>query len=508
MLFSADGSAARCQRGLSNPRSVAFDADGRLYVGDEIGLIHVLVPDADAEGVYRVVGAGLSGLDEAIVDLAWDRTYGLLAVIREEETGLLRQRLWRINPSAACAKEGRLITTPLDSKIERCQWHRIALKAVVPEAASIEIECFTADVLAPRDANIESQLNALNKKVSDPKFSQWTACTLSGDTDPDCLVQCKPGRFLWLRLTFRSDGLRSPSLHWIKVYFPRASYLQYLPAIYQEDEESRLFLERFLSIFQTAFDHLDQRIDLLWQMFDPASIEAKHLHWLAGWLALTINPEWPEAKLRDMIKKTTTAYRLRGTKAGLEQAVKDYTGVEFVGLIEHYRLQQWTVLSVIDKGSPEKTIKTSLDGTARLWSRNFDQRLQLETYSQLGYFRLTGTPEPALDSLAEGAHRFSVFFPADPYDPEEKKREVAAVVERERPSHTEATLCPVFPRFRVGIQASIGVDSVVGGITHLVLSKVATLNYDTILACSAAERQMHTLGTLPRPRVGVSTRIA
>ena len=80
-------------------------------------------------------------------------------------------------------------------------------------------------------------------------------------------------------------------------------------------------------------------------------------------------------------------------------------------------------------------------------------------------------------------------------------------MEREKPAHTQAILCPVFPRFRVGVQATVGVDSVVGGLSPLVLNRIATLGYDTVLPCSAAEQRVQKLGTSPRPRVGVSLKL-
>jgi phage tail-like protein len=342
--------------------------------------------------------------------------------------------------------------------------------------------------------------------VTQPDFAGWKTCKLagtliepravSGEQDPDWLVQSGPGRYLWLRLTFRSDGFQSPSLRAIKAYFPRLSYLQYLPAVFQEDEESRLFLDRFLSIFQTDFDDLDRRIDLIWQLFDPYGVDARHLPWLAGWLALVINPEWPEAKLRDMVKKAWESYRLRGTVTGLERAVLDYAGVP-AKVLEHYRLRRWPALS----------LAAPLDGTVRLWSRNFYRRLQVTSYSQVGYLRLVGVPEPAIEPLDWGAHKFSVFFPVNPHCAEATEQKVGAVVAREKPAHTEATLCPVYPRMRVGIQATVGVDTVVGGISYLVLNRMATLGYDSILACSSTERHMRTLGSSPRPRTGISTRL-
>jgi hypothetical protein len=81
-------------------------------------------------------------------------------------------------------------------------------------------------------------------------------------------------------------------------------------------------------------------------------------------------------------------------------------------------------------------------------------------------------------------------------------------VEREKPAHTEAAVCPVYPRLRVGIQATVGVDSVVGGISHLVLNHLATLNYDTILACTETDDELAAHGASFRPRTGVTTRLS
>lgn len=480
VVFPPDHAPFCLHGGTRQPRSVAFDTAGNLYVGDAIGLVHVLALNPQDPGEYRLVGAGVSGLDGVVVQLAWERSSGLLAIIRERYDGQ-RQRLWRLDPAGASALIGRFITTALDSNIERCQWHRVLLNATVPERTSLQIESFTSDkpvnVVALPDSSVD-----------------WQPCMLTGDDDPDCLIQSGPGQYLWLRLTLRSGGRASPELRWMKVFFPRASYLQYLPAVYQEDDDSRHFLERFLSIFQTEFDALDRRIDQLWQLFDPDSVPRQHLEWLAGWLALIINPEWTEAKMRQMLKDAFLAFGRRGTVAGLERVIQDYACVQ-AKILEHFRLRRWPALAVA----------APLDGSVRLWSRDFYQRLQLTSYSQVGYFRLTGHPEPALEPFDWGAHKFTVFFPADPYRVEATEQRVARIVEREKPAHTEATLCPVLPRFRVGVQATVGVDSMVGGVNHLVLCRLSTLNYDSILTCSAPEHHLRALGSAVRPRLGVTT---
>jgi phage tail-like protein len=451
-------------------------------VGDAGGLIHVFVPDPETESGYRNAGVGVTGLVGEIVDLSWDRGYGLLAIVHERINGP-RRRLWKINPAGAPAKTGTFITRALDSKIPQCQWHRVLLDAEVPDGTSIQIESFTAEEPHPP------------REVIDP--SLWKLCVLSGDDNPDCLVQSGPGRYLWLRLTFNSNGFKSPELRSLKAFYPRASYLQYLPAVYQEDDESRWFLERFLSIFQSEFDHLDDQIDRLWQLFNPGSIRAKHLHWLAAWFALAVDPDWPESKLRSIVKSAFQTYLQRGTVAGLKRAIQDYVDVE-ANVVEHFRLRRVPLLS-----SPG-----SFQGGIRLWSQDFYKRLELDVYSQIGSFRLTSVPEPRFEALTWGAHQFTVFFLSSPYASDDVQRRLTQVVEREKPAHTQATICPVLPRFRIGVQATIGTDTMVGGISYLVLNRLATLGYDSILSCSKEEMKLRAVGITPRPVVGRSSRLS
>jgi phage tail-like protein len=466
---------------IESPQSVAIDSDSHVYVGDSEGLMHLFVPDPNVPNQYTLAGAGMTGFDGAIVDLAWDSTYGLLAIVAESSNGR-QQRLWKINPNGAPVRTGTYITQALDSNISNCQWHRVLLNASVPDGTSIQIDSFTSEI----QSNPISPITGL-------AVNQWQLCVKAGYDNPDCLVQSGPGRYLWLRLTFNSNGLQSPELRSLKVFYPRVSYLQYLPAVYQEDETSRPFLERFLSIFQSEFDYLDYRIDRIWQLFNPGSIPAKDLNWLASWLGVVVNPAWSQSKLRSMIKNAFQAQCTGGTVAGLKQAIQDYVGVQTV-IVEHFQLRQWTVLSA----------GASLGGS-RLWSQSFYKRLQLASNSQIGNFQLVSDPTPDVEPMNWDAHQFTVLYPASPYGSGDVERQITELVEREKPAHTQASICPLLPRFRIGVQSTIGTDSVVGGISHLALNRLAILGYDSVLGCSPAERKLRELGLTPRPVVGRSS---
>jgi phage tail-like protein len=475
--------------GLDVPTSVAFAPDGRLYVGDANGRIHLFALKSSAAEPWQPAGSGVAGFDGAIDDLLWwsGATPRLLLLARDSSDAT-RPRLWTVDPGGGRALAGTFVTGPLDSSIERCQWHRARVEATVPAGGSIEIESFTADV--PGD---------VVPPPTDERFSQWTPCVLSGDDNPDCLIQSGPGRHLWLRVSLRSNGESAPAIRRARISYPRTSYLEYLPAVFQEDDESRRFLERFLTIFKSGFDDFDERIDTLHEILDPRLTPSAYLPWLASWVALTRDPEWAEAYLRNQIAGAVVRYRRRGTPDGIRDAIRIYTGTEST-ILEHFRLRRWVHLGGDAAG-------VDLGGGSPLWSRDVFQRLQLSSYSQVGSFRLTGRPEPAIEPYEWGANRFSVFFLASPYNAGDVEERVRAVVEREKPAHTEATVCPVFPRFRVGVQARVGVDTAVGAVSHLVLNRLATLGYDTILGCSREERTLRALGSGVRPVVGSTTRV-
>jgi len=183
--------------------------------------------------------------------------------------------------------------------------------------------------------------------------------------------------------------------------------------------------------------------------------------------------------------------------AGLQRVIQDYTGVANIRILEHFRLRNWTALP----------LEGGLDQGARLWSQNFYARLQVGVSSTIGSFRLTNAPQPASEPYDWGANQFSVLFPANPYTVSDTTAQVQKILDREKPAHTQAFLCPIFPRLRVGVQATLGVDAYVGKANAMILGKLATLSYDSVLARSQTDRETQALGLSPYPRLGADARI-
>jgi hypothetical protein len=82
------------------------------------------------------------------------------------------------------------------------------------------------------------------------------------------------------------------------------------------------------------------------------------------------------------------------------------------------------------------------------------------------------------------AHHFCVqVYAAEMADPAAVDR-VRRVVEREKPAHTTYHVCVIEPRMRVGFQARLGIDTIVGALPDFVLGEAAQLGVDMQLGQS------------------------
>jgi len=110
----------------------------------------------------------------------------------------------------------------------------------------------------------------------------------------------------------------------------KSSYVRYLPSLYTRDE----LMGRFLMLFESFLAPISQQIRQVPYYFDPAVTPADMLPWLASWLDLTLDPEWPEAQRRALLKAARRLYQKRGTAKGLLEYLEIYTGGQ-VQIIEH-----------------------------------------------------------------------------------------------------------------------------------------------------------------------------
>lgn len=128
----------------------------------------------------------------------------------------------------------------------------------------------------------------------------------------------------------------------------RSGYLKHLPAFYSADD----FMGRFLLVFENILTPIERTVDNIDLYFGPTMMPEDLLPWIASWLDLVLDENWPVEKRRRLVATAVELYRWRGTRHGLRKYLSVYTGVEptitehmgGIGLDGQARLGQNTVL--------------------------------------------------------------------------------------------------------------------------------------------------------------------
>jgi phage tail-like protein len=413
-------------------------------------------------------------------------------------------------------QQGVWVSQALNSSRFRCQWHRVELDfARIPPGCRVVVSTLSAD----------NELAIQKAGSLDPSAPQWTVgFTASGVMQPpkdpsssklasrtkaahaaevhtDFLVQSRQGQFLWIKIELFGDGFDTPALQAMRIHFPRESYLADLPAVYSSDEESRWYLDRFLSIFQTEWEALEQKIEDSAGLFDPEAVpeQGGFLRQLAAWLALPMEGTWSGEQQRNLLRAVPQVYPRRGTPAGLRAYLQAYlqsmTGWspaeqgDLPQLVESFRLRKRLMFD--SSGSANDVLSPA---GSPLWSPGVVGRLQAGAFARAGEVRLISTADPQRDLFHQHAHHFRVVVPAVWVSSADDERMLRRALDAEKPAHAAYDLCLVEPRFRIGIQSTVGLDTIIGTVPTARLTCPAEqdqaapsrplhsrLGYDTVL---------------------------
>ncbi|MFN8564820.1 MAG: phage tail protein [Anaerolineae bacterium] len=458
-------------------------------------------------------------------DLYFDfATAGQIALTPEQRVGL-----------ASYQRSGEWITTMLDSELYNCQWHRLVLEIDrLPPGSRVAVWTY---------ASADQQPDELISTIPDESWQRAISVVGAMQADEsetnhltrDGLVQSREGQYLWLRVRLWSDGYDTPEISTIRAYFPRDSYLKYLPAVYSQDEDSRWFLERYLSIIQTEWDALERNIRDSRRFFDPEAVPGgAALEYLASWFALPLEGEWTDEQKRRMLVGARRVYGRRGTLKGLqawlqiylanlsEVSPEDQETLGVPALLESYRARSLPLTEQHDQAPDDGDASEAAQrlGDAPLWSDQAANRFQLGVNSRADEAQIVSIGDPQIDMLSRYAHRFTVYVPAAWVRTAADERMLRRAIDAEKPAYTQYDLHLVEARFRIGVQATLDVDAVVGALptpqplrdepeqeTNLPPSQAAggRLGYDTVLeqsspGISSAHRKA--------PRLGLDTHLS
>lgn len=368
---------------------------------------------------------------------------------------------------------GEAILGPLDSLIDACVWHRVVVRGDLPDGARVGVETFTSNVeLTPADV-VGLPPHAWETRLEADRLDAGTW---------DGLLRSPGGRFLWLRLRLAGSGRTTPRVESAVIEFPRISLRRHMPAVYGADPVSADFTDRFLGLFDQPLRDIEHQVDDVAALFDPAS--TPFLDWLASWIGVTLDAQLPDARRRQLLAAEARGSTVRGTREGLWRSLVAYLELDRLRMtcqcdqepgtcrpparrcpphpppqttwapppliLEHYRLRRWLELGA-----------GRLGDQAVLWSRRVVNRSQLNENAQVGVTQLKGAQDPHRDPFHVYAHSFTVFVPARAGKTPGGRRSLTRLVAQESPAHTHGTITYVEPRFRIGFQSMIGLDSVI-----------------------------------------------
>lgn len=221
-----------------------------------------------------------------------------------------------------------------------------------------------------------------------------------------------------------------------------STYLDFLPIIFQERSEAApgepaganyvgLLLRAFEEILSgggvDGHPSLNGAIDRLPELFTPALAPPEFLDWLSGWVALVHRADLPTDARRRLLAGAVSLYRWRGTRRGLADAIRLYTGLE---------------PDIREPGPDLRIGDTTVVGEGRIGGglpHTFEVRVRITDVTDDG-----GDATP----LAERARR--------------DHDVLRDLIESQKPAHTLCTLVVEVPTMQIGVRSTVGADTLLG----------------------------------------------
>ena len=483
---------------LREPMGLAVAGDA-LYVGDN-GCRRVLRYQLGENGGFAGEAIGYEG---PVAALLLDRKGRLLVHSGGTASPVA------LDVRAGYGTQGVLFGGPIQVGGTKVSWHR--LKALIsPLSSNAHLDLFVHVTSKDNDAPLVKPHS--QDPFSDPR---WHSNLYSQNADvTDLYIGGRKAKYLWIGALFFGDGNSTPALRQLRAEFDYPTYERYLPAIYREQLDCDEFLERLLSLFESFNEEVEAEISSLPAFFDPNAVPQKFLSWLAGCVGLDVDENWDESKQRRIIAEFFRLSGRRGTPAGLRESLHLFAGVN--AIIEEPILHAawWSLPAKAESCCASCAAHTAAEGGE--WNSTGDsilgwttmlaaaqpQGAVVGTSSDLDQSHLINGDGFGSPLFSDVAHRFMVGLYRGEVMCKGAFGRVCSVLDDEKPAHTDYQLRIIEPRFRVGFQGRVGIDTVVaGGQRSLRLGSGQLLGEQTVLA---GETTSH-MGA--DTRLGVGTRL-
>lgn len=301
-----------------SPKGLAVDSNKQIFIGEIAG------DNSKDQTIYKIIDQrhisplwSYRGACERLVTDLKSNLYAIVPIVPIDPSRkkLVYLKYNKINrPDKNGLFSGHYISKPINSQNKNTRWHRFLLEGNFEEGTRVAFSYYISD-------NTD-KFNIKNLDETEWHNGLPGSSAIQGTQCRDALFQEDiQGQYLWVRISLTGNEVLSPGISSIHVFFPRYSYLDHLPAIYQEDAQSKEFLERYLSIFESIFYDMDLKVERLGRLFDAYGAPPEFLSWLGSWLAISDEENFSENMKRLYIQRSISLYKKRGTREGLEESI-------------------------------------------------------------------------------------------------------------------------------------------------------------------------------------------
>ncbi len=271
-----------------------------------------------ADKVYRI---GKNRLEHACMEGMSLTAGGELVLVTHDEEG---------NPLHAHTVFLKLI----DSGTEDSEWGRLVCRQKHEQDTAVYIYA-----LAVNDGDLYNTLDErrLEDVLADPACARETKIRFLKDrgavrsiNHEDTLLYSQQGRYLILAIDVIGEG--EVTLSGIKLYAQGDNFMQTFPEIYRERDA---FFHRFMSIYSSVYNDLQEEIDDLPKLLDVDTCPAGLLPLYASWLGIDLSGGFlPEQVCRDLVREGYELSKRKGTRYALARIIEIVLGGEAT-VLEH-----------------------------------------------------------------------------------------------------------------------------------------------------------------------------
>lgn len=336
--------------------------------------------------------------------------------------------------------EGVYYSRVFDSRDKQTIWQRFCMEGDFGLEESIELTIYGTE---NRKILVKGQLIDVEDLIRDEEFTEkelrqhmepWRQAGFIGFKD--VLLHQVKGRYLWFRIILKETRGKKPWVRQIKISFPKNTWLKYLPEIYEQDEKSASFLERYLGIFQSIYEDMTDKIEELPFLLNPWAAASEQLQWMSQWLAVENQELWTQGQLRFLLANGVRLYQYRGTVGYMKEILRLYTGKEPY-IIEYHQLEPFFDGSTIKK-------------------------------------QLT-------DLYGKEACEFTVLLAGERLEGKEQESMIRQIIDMTKPATMECRIVILKPYIFLGQYSYLGINSVLGQYKAFELNGLCTLPFSAIV---------------------------